>query len=275
MTYTSVNESAWSSLLFFVRPSLLLLECLYYTTRCLWKLGCGLQSFRWCSRWRTRKKAPFVAATQGINIYIHIYAFLEMRPLLYHGLSQSLEEGWYISLSSSRQYAQKKEKRKLKLKRTLSYGIQVIPTVCCEILRWPTLSHTSRSTIHVCHTGKCLKRGCCCTVSTSKCTAFAAWCGTCSRYYWYTTAERNKKYTHILGFPCAWLPLAGRKVIPWLLARFRDFERPVHARRNPAGTGTFAMVYRRPPCVPRSREREKRPVAGRESYVFRKQTIFY
>ena len=53
--------------------------------------------------------------------------------------------------------------------------------------------------------------------------------------------------------------VAPRKATPCLLARFRDFERPEHAPRSPAGTHTCTVVYRRPPCVPRSRERKKRP----------------
>ena len=61
----------------------------------------------------------------------------------------------------------------------------------------------------------------------------------------------------ILGFAWAWLALAGRKALPRLVARFRNFERPEHAPRIPAGTHTCAVVYRRPPCVPCSREREK------------------
>ena len=79
-----------------------------------------------------------------------------------------------------------------------------------------------------------------------------------------------------MGFPWAWLALAGRKAIPRLLARFRDFERPEHAPRSPAGTQTCAVVYRRPPCVPRSRDREKRPTAGRENFCIpQKRCIWF
>ena len=56
----------------------------------------------------------------------------------------------------------------------------------------------------------------------------------------------------------------SEKTIPWLLARFRDIERPEHAPRSPAGTQTYTVVYRRASCVLRSRERENGPTAGRE-----------
>ena len=52
-----------------------------------------------------------------------------------------------------------------------------------------------------------------------------------------------------------------------LLARFRDFERPEHAPRSPPGTQTSAVVYRRVPCVPRSRERRKDPRAPEKSVL--------
>ena len=48
-----------------------------------------------------------------------------------------------------------------------------------------------------------------------------------------------------------------------LLARFSDFGGPEHAPRSPAGTSTCTVVYTRVHSVPRSREREKRPAAGR------------
>ena len=68
-----------------------------------------------------------------------------------------------------------------------------------------------------------------------------------------------------MGFPLSCSALAPRKAIPCLLARFRDFARPQHAPRSPGGTQTCAVVYRRAP-VPHSREREGRPVAGREEF---------
>ena len=73
------------------------------------------------------------------------------------------------------------------------------------------------------------------------------------------------------GFASTWLARAGRKAIPWLLARFLDFERPEHAPRSPAGTHTCTIVHRQVPCVPRSREREKRPAAGREKFCILEQ----
>ena len=58
-----------------------------------------------------------------------------------------------------------------------------------------------------------------------------------------------------MGFPLPCSALPPRTATPRLLARFRDFECPEHAPRSPPGTQTCA-VYRRPPCVPPSRERQ-------------------
>ena len=43
-----------------------------------------------------------------------------------------------------------------------------------------------------------------------------------------------------------------------------DFESPEHMPRTLARAHTCASLFRRAPCVPRSREHEKRPAAGRE-----------
>ena len=51
---------------------------------------------------------------------------------------------------------------------------------------------------------------------------------------------------------------------PVIRASSLDFERPERESRSPAGAQTCAVVYRRTPFVPRSREREKRPAARRE-----------
>ena len=60
------------------------------------------------------------------------------------------------------------------------------------------------------------------------------------------------------------------------LLRFRDFERPEHAPRSPAGTRTCAGVYRRPPCVPRRRERQKVPTgAGEKRATVQKKCIWF
>ena len=69
------------------------------------------------------------------------------------------------------------------------------------------------------------------------------------------------------------MALADRKAIPWLLARFRDFELLEHAPRSPAGTHTCTVVYRRIPCVPRSRERENRPTAEREKFCIPEKKV--
>ena len=51
------------------------------------------------------------------------------------------------------------------------------------------------------------------------------------------------------GFSIALLGSSSTESDP-VIARFRDFERPEHAPRSPAGTQTCTVVYRRFPCVP-------------------------
>ena len=59
------------------------------------------------------------------------------------------------------------------------------------------------------------------------------------------------------GFASAWLALAGRKPIPRLLARFRDFERPEHAPRSPAGTTLAPWCTGCPPACPAAESARK------------------
>ena len=66
-------------------------------------------------------------------------------------------------------------------------------------------------------------------------------------------------------FSC--LVVAGQNASPLLLARFREYGRPKHAPRSPAGTHTCAVVYTRAACVPRTQEGEKPPAAGIEIVV--------
>ena len=135
-----------------------------------------------------------------------------------------------------------------------------VPCSCCckghAHTRTLTNSHTRRSTVRGWCKGKSKAwlwyhgRGC---------LAFWRCCGTSK-----TAAERGKKKKNFLGVCMCLVVLAGRKAIPRFLARFRDFERPDHAPRSPIGTHTCAVVYGRPPCVPRSREREKSPTGAGE-----------
>ena len=53
-----------------------------------------------------------------------------------------------------------------------------------------------------------------------------------------------------------------------------DFEPPQHVPRTSARAHICALVFRRAPCVPRSREHEKRPAAGREKNVNAKKHIY-
>ena len=55
------------------------------------------------------------------------------------------------------------------------------------------------------------------------------------------------------------MALAGRRSMPRLLARIRDFERPEHAPQSPAGTHTCAVVDRRPPWCPAEESTRKNP----------------
>ena len=78
------------------------------------------------------------------------------------------------------------------------------------------------------------------------------------------------------GFSIVLLGSSSAESTSLLLAGFRDFERPEHASRSAPGTQTCAVVYRRAPCVPRSREREKRPSAVREKFCIpQKKSISY
>ena len=66
-----------------------------------------------------------------------------------------------------------------------------------------------------------------------------------------------------LGFDCpTWCWLSGKRFRDCLPARAT--LNPEHAPRSPAATHTCAVVYTQARCVPRGREREKRPAAGRE-----------
>ena len=67
----------------------------------------------------------------------------------------------------------------------------------------------------------------------------------------------------VRGFAWACMAQRARNTSPWLLANFRDFETPDHVPRISARAPTCAVVFRRAPCVPRSREHEERPAAGR------------
>ena len=59
------------------------------------------------------------------------------------------------------------------------------------------------------------------------------------------------------------LQLRGKQSRDYL-PDFCDFERPEHAPRSPPGTQTCPVVNRRPPCVTRGRERERRPTGAGE-----------
>ena len=55
-----------------------------------------------------------------------------------------------------------------------------------------------------------------------------------------------------------------------------DFEPPEHMPRTSARARTRAVVFGRAPCVPRSREHEKRPAAGRtkQNADVQKKTLY-
>ena len=67
----------------------------------------------------------------------------------------------------------------------------------------------------------------------------------------------------VRGFAWAWRATCSECLL-WLLANFRDFEPRERVPRTSARAQTRAVVFGRTPCVPRSREHEKRPAAGRE-----------
>ena len=65
---------------------------------------------------------------------------------------------------------------------------------------------------------------------------------------------------------CTWIcmGLDGSTCSECLTVVTYDFEPPEHVPRTSARAHACAVVFGRAPCVPRSREHEKRPTAGRE-----------
>ena len=117
-------------------------------------------------------------------------------------------------------------------------------------------THTHGSTVHGCHKGKNLKRGCSCTVAVSKNTAFEGWCGIVAG----TGAHQQSAkiiFLTIWGFPVAWLSLTRRKAIPRKEPACRDFERPERAPRSPAGDETCVKRTARPPACPAAENAKK------------------
>ena len=66
--------------------------------------------------------------------------------------------------------------------------------------------------------------------------------------------------------------LDGSTCSEYLSAVTCDFDPPEHVPRTLARAHACAVVFGRAPCVPQSREHEKRPAAGREkkAYVHKK-----
>ena len=65
---------------------------------------------------------------------------------------------------------------------------------------------------------------------------------------------------------CTWvcMGLCGSTCSECLPVVTCDFEPAEHVPRTSTSAQTCAVVFGRVPCVPRSREHEKRPAAGRE-----------
>ena len=85
--------------------------------------------------------------------------------------------------------------------------------------------------------------------------------------------EHNSRH---VGFPLTCSALAPRKLTPYLLARFRDFERPEHAPRSPPGTQTSNLrcgVQAGPLRAPQQRARAKTHVRRRKAckYILKKK----
>lgn len=79
-----------------------------------------------------------------------------------------------------------------------------------------------------------------------------------------------------MGFPSSCFALAGRNTSPCILAKIRNFKGPEYALRTLAGAHICAAVYRRPPCLPRSRKRERRLAARTEKVCApQKKTVFH
>ena len=65
---------------------------------------------------------------------------------------------------------------------------------------------------------------------------------------------------------CTWLRMGldGSTCSEFLPVVTYDFEPPEKVPRTSSRAHSCAVVFGRAPCVPRSREHEKRPAAGRE-----------
>ena len=61
------------------------------------------------------------------------------------------------------------------------------------------------------------------------------------------------------GFAWAWLALAGRKAIPWLVTSFRDFEPPEYVPRTLARARTCTQCSHGPPVCPVTKSKSKDP----------------
>ena len=85
------------------------------------------------------------------------------------------------------------------------------------------------------------------------------------RHWWHSRSQISHEPSDIF-LPCTWvcMGLDGSTCSESLPLGTCDFGPPEHVPRTSARAHTCAVVFRRAPCVPRSREHEKRPAAGRE-----------
>ena len=75
------------------------------------------------------------------------------------------------------------------------------------------------------------------------------------------------------GFSVVFLGSSSAENNPVIICQISRLERPEHAPRSPPGPQTCAVVYRRAPCVPRIRERQKRPTGAGEEHANPPKTV--
>ena len=148
---------------------------------------CGLEPCRLCSGWHMRAHAvaPFMAVMKG-----RPWSAAAVAATTYTYISRLKHDLIHRYTAAADSTSQKSD---IECTALCCVPTAVLPgaeyvvatgTACYNMGSWvrsPARTHTCRSTaVHGCHKGKSLKRGCCCTVATSKYTHFEGRCGTCS-----------------------------------------------------------------------------------------------
>ena len=95
------------------------------------------------------------------------------------------------------------------------------------------------------------------------------------RHWWHSRSQISHEPPDILlTFTGVFRDLDGPTCSECLPVRTCDFEPPEHVPRASARAHTWALVFRRAPCVQRSREYEKKPAAWREKMPMCQKNTF-